>query len=271
MAGTPREQGVGTSSTERHRLPTVSVVVVTYRRLELLRRTLESFREHCTYPSIEWILTDDGSPRKIQEAMRALPFDRFVFSERNEGLGRNTNKGLLAASGSYLFQLQDDWLCRGPADFLDAGIEVFAEFRDVALVRFREMHQEAPHEKRRTRAGRIVRVYENGMGSPDREYPYSDNPHLKRREFHERLGHYREGVPMTAMEIDFRERVDAQRDLRVAFIEGYGVFEHIGEDLSFNPGQRRIRLRRALERSWVTRRPLELYLALRGRKRRGPA
>ena len=76
---------------------------------------------------------------------------------------------------------------------------------------------------------------------------------------------------MTEMKIDFRKRVDAQRDLRVAFVEGYAVFEHIGEEQSFNPVQRKIRLKRKLEKRWFTRRPLNLYQAARHRKRRGSA
>jgi glycosyltransferase involved in cell wall biosynthesis len=65
----------------------ISVVFVTYRRLDLLKRTLDSLREWCSYPSLELILADDGSPRKIQEAMRSLPFDRYLFAKKNEGIG----------------------------------------------------------------------------------------------------------------------------------------------------------------------------------------
>ena len=66
--------------------------------------------------------------------------------------------------------------------------------------------------------------------------PYSDNPHIKRREFINDVGAYLEGVPMTYCENEYRRRVANQNRWRVAMIEDKSNFVHLGARSSFNPG-----------------------------------
>lgn len=258
-------------SLARDDVPRISVVLVTYRRVDLLTRTLESFLATTSYPRdrLEILLTDDGSPTRDQARMRELPCDRFLLSRRNHGLGHNTNKGLREASGELILQLQDDWECDGPSDFLEAAVEVFRERDDVHMVRYREMAEEPPFERHVTRGGRALRIYENGHYDRLGRFVYTDNPHIKRRSFHETLGFFLEGVPMTEMEIEFCRRVDGQNAIRSGFIEGYGVFRHIGESQTFNPSVRRRHLRESLEKFPPTRAAVRLYQYLKSRSLAG--
>jgi glycosyltransferase involved in cell wall biosynthesis len=248
--------------------PLVSVVVMGYRRPELLARTLHSLLETVSYPRIETILCDDGSPHQEQAQMQRLPFDRFLLAEENGGLGRNANQGIQAAGGEYILHLQDDWLCRGPADFIEAAVSVMEERADVGMVRFRPLAGDAPHERYQTQGGLTVRIYEPGIFARTGLYAYTDNPHLKAGRFHELLGLYRERVSMTAMELDFARRVDEQARLRVAHVAGHDVFEHIGAEQSFNPSVRRSALKTRLLANPATKWPFQLYLKLRHRKER---
>ena len=43
----------------------VSVLVISYRRPRLLARTVESFLQTTSYPTLELMLADDGSPPKM--------------------------------------------------------------------------------------------------------------------------------------------------------------------------------------------------------------
>jgi hypothetical protein len=199
----------------------------------------------------------------MQLEMRRLPFDLFCFSKRNEGLGKNTNKGLKAATGHYILHLQDDWSCKGPPDFLQAGIEALEQFPDVGMVRYRPPPFDLPGEARLTRSGNRVIVYQNRPYERSHtmaDHPYTDNPHIKRREFHELIGYYKEKVPMTVMELEFSRRVAGQENLRVALLEGYNVFSHTGEAHSFNPCNQRERLKQRLLANPVTRGPMLAYL-----------
>jgi glycosyltransferase involved in cell wall biosynthesis len=219
-------------------LPLVSVIAIGYDRIDLLKRTITSFLHTTTYPrnSLELILCDDGSPASAQRQMRLLPFDLFLMSAENRGIGHNTNKGIRAATGAYLLHLQDDWECGGPRDFIDVALDLFQERSDVALVRLREPFA-GPHESYKMHSGRTAHIYAHRTEwrSTTGEYTYSDTPHIKRRTLHETIGLYREGKPMHKVEMDFCRRFEKQNVAKAAFIDGYSCFRHTGSAASFNP------------------------------------
>lgn len=86
----------------------VSVVVFAYRSAETIVETLESIKRQ-TYPNIELIITDDGSPDDTVPMVRdwiaknqgALTAIKLVTSDKNTGLPANINRGLQAAEGEY--------------------------------------------------------------------------------------------------------------------------------------------------------------------------
>lgn len=221
-----------------HPRPLVSVVVVSYNRLDLLRQTVTSLLDKVTYPrsSLELILCDDGSPSSIQEQMKALPFDMFLMSAQNRGMAHNTNKGIRAASGQYVLQIQDDWECTGPGDFIDVAIELFNERQDIALIRLWDAFG-GPHELCASTNGRTAQIYINQKRwrATAGEYVYSDTPHIKRRALVSTLGLYREGWAMHKVEMDYCRRFESQHEAAAAFIEGYSCFRHTGVAASFNP------------------------------------
>jgi len=90
--------------------PLISVVIIGYKRIDELKKTHSTFLQNINYPRdrIELILCDDGSPYEMQQEMKKLDFDKFLLSSKNEGMGKNTNKGLIAATGDYIVQLHDD-------------------------------------------------------------------------------------------------------------------------------------------------------------------
>ncbi len=114
--------------------PLVSVVVTSYNRASLLQRTVDAFRRCCTYPHLEWLLTDDGSRVDQRQRMFDIGFDRLFFAGRNEGLGANLNKGLLAARGGYILHLEDDWTCQKKMNFIEQAIEIMQAHPDIGYV-----------------------------------------------------------------------------------------------------------------------------------------
>ncbi len=249
--------------------PLISVVVTGYRRPDLLRESLESFLDVMSYPRnrLELILCDDGSPPEMQEQMRKLPFDQFCFGKKNEGLAKPANRGLKAAKAKYILQLQDDWRCQGPPDFLQAGLEILHECPDVGMISYRK-RRDFPSDECITRTGRKFIKFHNGepeVGTASGHYPYTHNPHLKRRGFHDLLGYYPEDIPMWKMELAFCRRVAAQDVYRIAYINGYDVFVHTGEGCSYNPLKKRARLRERLLANPLTRLPMKLYLTIKHR------
>ena len=210
--------------------PLVSVVITGYRRVDELRRTVESFRSTNAYAPIELILADDGSPAPMQAEMRELGFDRCVFAGINQGLAENTNAGLAEASGPYVLQLQDDWRCCGPGDFVSWGLRLLEARADVGLVRFTSVGLPEPDERFELAGGPVAHIYRPRRGSET--FLYSDQPHLKRQDLIRAIGPYRPHRYMQHTEIDMRDRFNSQVQYAVAFLDGYEAFEHIGEAVS---------------------------------------
>lgn len=249
--------------------PLISVIITGYKRPQHLKQTVESLLSTTDYPRnrLELILCDDGSPKEMQEIMRELPFDIFLLAERNEGLGMNINKGILQSKGDYILQLQDDWVCQGPKDFLRVSVDIFSEYPDIGMIRHRRPLKQFPAEHRVSSANVTVVIFKNGLRNRKKDlagdFPYSDNPHIKRRAFHKDIGLYKKKVPMTIMELDLCRRIDAQNVHKIAWIKEHDVFFHIGDDCSFNPTHKRYRMKKYLLEQQLTKYPMSLYLWLK--------
>lgn len=229
--------------------PLVSVVISAYRRVDHLRRTLESFLAGTRYRPLELILTDDGSPSRDQISMRTLPFDVFLFSSCNQGLGYANNRALKAARGDYILHLQDDWNCVADLNFLEESIQLLSTMPTVDVVRFTTAGSglEASHRVE-TPGGQMVRL--TRAADFTGTFLYSDNPHLKRRDFHDRHGYFSE-LPGIESEPTFCKHIlQNHPDFTVAWIPSLeDAFLHTGDDISFRPDRRIERYRKRLERS----------------------
>lgn len=246
------------------REPLISVVFVTYNRPHTLVAAFESFLALTDYPRdrLELIVADDGSDLDAQDFVRRMDFDIHALAPRNRGLGANMNQGLRAASGELILVLQDDWLCVGPSDYLRRCASLLRAYPDIGIVLVRDWGDHATKERRASAGGdAIVLSPRDESGAPARVY--TDNPHLKRRDFHEAVGSYAEGVPMTEMESRMNAAVGAQDRYRAALFPGLKPFVHIGDNYSFNPGRRRAALEQAAQRLPGGRQALRLAKSCR--------
>lgn len=89
--------------------PLVSAIIATYKRADLVPRAIESVRKQ-TYPNLEIIVVDDGSPDNTESVVRAIPDERirYIRHEKNKGLPAGRNTGIRAATGEYIAFLDDD-------------------------------------------------------------------------------------------------------------------------------------------------------------------
>lgn len=220
-----------------------------------LRPTFESFFANTDYPRerLELICCDDCSPPNVQAELKAMPFDIHCFSTKRRGLGANVNQGLKVASGDLILQLQDDWECQGPRDYLRRAAIALGEVHEVGMVILKRYPNPLPiREFRQFKRGRL-RIFDNRpqvLIERVGEHAYTDWPHLKRRSFHDLLGLYAEDVPMWRMELDFSRRANAQTATFIADLEKLDVFRHIGEEYSYNmPWKKRITM-------WISRLPV---------------
>jgi glycosyltransferase involved in cell wall biosynthesis len=217
----------------------VSVLFITYNRSDLLTRAFDSLRDSLDFYSmaIEFIVSDDGSAPEHVRVIEGLTFDKRVMSVSNTGLGANCNRGLASSRGEYILQIQDDCLFVGSPDLLSLAISVMRADPEVGQIQLTKQAPTVPHQYRCLADGTRYVVFDNDGISrrrPCGDRPYSDQPHLKRRQFVADIGPYAEGVAMTSMELDYQQRVACQQRWRVAYLPQERSFDHLGAERSFN-------------------------------------
>lgn len=230
----------------------ISVIFITYNRADLLVETFHSIKaaiDKCELEA-EYIVSDDGSEDSHRAVISGLPFDRVIFADRNQGLGANCNKGLAAARFEYILQIQDDReFCGRPESLLQA-IEILKVDARIGIVQLSSSMEAAVKEEVVLLPEIQYVVFENDQMMIERPCglrPYSDQPHMKRREFCRDIGLYREGIPMTDMELDYQKRVANQDRWYVAALKGAPYFRHTGIDRTFNPSIQRAKRIQRLE------------------------
>lgn len=92
----------------KKRMLDVSVVTPTYNRASLLSRVWGSLRSQT--PVFEWIVVDDGSTDRTQEAIQQLCDPRIVYHRFpcNSGVNAARNVGAKLAKGRYVIFLDSD-------------------------------------------------------------------------------------------------------------------------------------------------------------------
>lgn len=90
----------------------VSVVITSFNRLDLLLKTVNSFNTFNTYPIEKFIIIEDSCNKEMHDEMRRLFADpRFtlVFNERNLGLIDSIDKAYSMVTSDYVFHTEDDY------------------------------------------------------------------------------------------------------------------------------------------------------------------
>jgi glycosyltransferase involved in cell wall biosynthesis len=91
--------------------PYVSVIIPTYNRGRMLEEAVASVLAQ-DYQAFELIVVDDGSTDDTREILASFEQDIFVIHQKNQGVSRARNAGILAASGQLIAFLDSDdlWL-----------------------------------------------------------------------------------------------------------------------------------------------------------------
>ncbi len=91
--------------------PTVSVVMPTYNRMDLLPRAIESILNQ-TYKDFEFIIVDDGSTDDSINLIKSYQAKdkriKLIQNKTNRGIAYSRNRGMDAARGKYLAIMDSD-------------------------------------------------------------------------------------------------------------------------------------------------------------------
>lgn len=95
-----------------------SVIISTYNRLDLLRKSIESVLEQ-TYARFELIVADDASDKDPKFLIDSFEDSRIVYirNEDNCGISATRNLALKKSHGDYILLMDDDTILK--SDFLE--------------------------------------------------------------------------------------------------------------------------------------------------------
>jgi glycosyltransferase involved in cell wall biosynthesis len=173
----------------------VSLLITHYNRSSSLKRLLQTFKDqHISFTEI--IVSDDASNE--QHLNHMLEFQKefkftLITTKRNGGLGNNLNKGQLAVKTPYTLYVQEDFL--PTTDFLPHFKEAMGFMNEEAnldIVRF-YAYSTYPYLKP-YKNGFSKMIYRPWFMNTHKIYMYSDHPHLRRSNFFDRFGRYKEGI-----------------------------------------------------------------------------
>jgi glycosyltransferase involved in cell wall biosynthesis len=110
--------------------PLVSVIIPCYHQAHYLAEAIESVLAQ-TYPHVETLVIDDGSPDNAAEIAARYPGVRCI-GQPNHGVSEARNLGIRSSNGSFLIFLDADDRLR--PDAIEIGLDCFSRHPEVAFV-----------------------------------------------------------------------------------------------------------------------------------------
>lgn len=201
-------------------MPTVSVIVPVYNRIEPLLRAIASVRAQ-TFQNFELLIVDDFSTLDIAPVLSSLPV-RYLKSDR-KGVSGARNTGIRAAAGEFIAFLDSDDEWR-PLK-LEKQIAYLNLHPDVSLVHSNEIWQ---------RRGEIVKQSAKHRKSGGRVFDkctescvIGPSCTMVRRSLFDRVGFFDESFPVCE-DFDLWLRITSQED--IGFLEEDLTIKHGGHD-----------------------------------------
>jgi GT2 family glycosyltransferase len=103
---------------------TVSVVITSYDRLDLLKRTIDSFNANNSYNIEQFIIIEDsGKPEVHKLLKKSYPDYTLILNEKNIGLVESIDRAYSMVTSDFIFHSEDDYEYYRP-DFIHRSIEV---------------------------------------------------------------------------------------------------------------------------------------------------
>lgn len=126
-----------------HSKPSVSVVLTSCDRFDLLEKTLFSFFENNTYPISQFIIIEDSGRKKslLKVLSKFKSFDFIVLvNESKLGQLGSIDKAYSHVTSEYIYHCEEDWLFLRKG-FIEESLEVLESEPDVLSVWTRDINE----------------------------------------------------------------------------------------------------------------------------------
>lgn len=168
----------------------VSFVLTSCNRFDLLKPTLEGFKEQNTYPLHQFIIIEDSGNEEVRDVVKEAGFPEadIIINEKQLGQMASIDKAYATVTGEFIFHCEDDWDFYRPG-FIEESIKILDSDEKLIQVAIRdraEMYDWAVNGELKELDGLQYR-----MIAPDvhpRWFGYSFNPGLRRKAQYDEIG-----------------------------------------------------------------------------------
>lgn len=182
---------------EKFAFNNVTLLVTHYNRVRSLERLLNAFKAlNVSFGGI--VISDDGSKPETVEQLKQLQQTitfNLVTTPKNKGLGNNINKGQDAVQTRYTLYVQEDFEPTPIfAEHFKDALQFMEDDKQLDIARF-YAYFKYPYTKPYGKgfSEMLFNIYP-WANNHLKFYVYSDHPHLRRSNFFEKFGRYREGI-----------------------------------------------------------------------------
>lgn len=216
---------------EEYKSSLVTVVLTSCGRLDLLRLTVDSFKNHNTFPLHEFIIIEDSGDKKMRDAIHKLyPEYTLIFNEKNLGLVDSIDKAYSQVKSEFVFHCENDWRFYR-SGFVEKSLEVLLAYPEIMMVWIRDLSDTNGHpiEPKVFNVNdvkfRMVATNINGW------HGFTWNPSLRRLSDYKLVAPYNKIASHYGKKAGYREMYIGQEYYKLGFrsailLEGY--CNHIG-------------------------------------------
>lgn len=208
----------------------ITFLITHYNRSASLKRLLANLRD-LSLSFHEILVSDDCSRPEHLDQLKEIEKGgeiRLVTTPVNKGLGNNLNKGQLATKTPYVLYVQEDFVAKPEfVPKLKSSLEMMEEDSSIDIARY-YAYYEYPYLTPR-RDG----FFDMNFSFFSRGYKkfafYSDHPHLRRSNFFERFGMYKEGIPLEKTEFSMMMSVLQNKGKAIYYRDFQSLFDQIND------------------------------------------
>lgn len=225
-------------------MESIAVIMTTYddgsgKRTSVASRTLVSLFNYLKYPSLNWIVADDGSQGDhIASVCKSIPVEVQVTNAERGGVGKSKNLALREAFkvSPLVLLLEDDWELIKPLN-LEKHAEVLLKHEDVGIIRLGYLGGTMDASYEDFGEGKYCWRLKRGTGV----YIYSGQVSLRHERFYKSVGWHNESTSPGEEELEMCKRFNATENAPDNLWPGEygctmnaGPFINIGLDVSLN-------------------------------------
>ena len=124
----------------------ITVTLTHYKRLDLLKKTLDSFFSTNNYEIDQFLIIDDSGEKYYSNKIKKLYSDATVIdNNKNIGQRRSIDKLLKNCLNEYIFHLEEDWLFDSESNnYIESSMKILKNNPDIHQVHIRHQNDD-PH------------------------------------------------------------------------------------------------------------------------------